>query len=129
MAEPSREDVARYEETRRRLAIVEERVAALGGALGEMQRAAATLDGLGSGEAYVPIGAGVYVRAQVDTAAPVLHPLGADYATASDAAVVREGLASRAEETARRLQEAQAEGARLEAALHVIEDKLQAGMV
>ena len=72
--------VARYEALQRTLQVADRQLASLEQELAELRRAQATLEGLdGKQDVLMPIGGGVFLRAQVDAGAPVLSPLGSAY--------------------------------------------------
>lgn len=123
---------AQYEQLQRELQGAERRLSVLAQGLEEAQRAVATLRGIaemeGAGEALLPIGAGVFVRAVVDPAAPVVRPLGGDYAAEGSADVAREALEERAAQYQRAYQEAEAGARRVAEALERIAQQ-SAGMV
>lgn len=125
MAEPDLQRLSmQYEQLQRELQAAERRIAALAQGLEETQRAAATLRGIAEmeapGEALLPVGAGVFVRATVDPAAPVVRPLGGDYATEGDVDAARQALEERAEAFQRAYQDAEAGAQRLAEALERI---------
>lgn len=121
-----------YEQLQRELQGAERRLAALAQGLEETQRAAATLRGMaemaGAGESLLPIGAGVFVRARLDPAAPVVLPVGGDYATEGAADEARTALEARAQAIQQAYQDAEAGARRVAEALERIAQQ-SAGMV
>lgn len=135
-APPPEQLLAQMDLLQREMARMDRRLAALERALVDAQQAAATVQALadekGEVEAMVPLGGGVLVRARIDAGAPVLLPIGADYATESAPAQVADALRARVEALTRQFSEASAEAERIAQAAAAVNEALgatQADMV
>src|SRR5688500_6364378 len=129
-AEDPRQLAAQFELVQRELARVESRLAALQDAMVETQQARSTVEHLANATAasdvFVPVGAGVHVRAAIRQDVAVLMPLGAGYATEAPPRDVATALDERQNAISAQFKAASEEADRLSAAAAALSDRLAA---
>ncbi|HLF16642.1 MAG TPA: prefoldin subunit alpha [Candidatus Thermoplasmatota archaeon] len=127
-AEDPRRLVAEFELVQREMGRVERRLEALEEAVMEANQAAATLRALAGAkkpaEALVPVGAGIHVRARLDSSAPVVRPVGAGTSVDGPLADAQAQLEARVEALTRSFQEASEHAQRLAQAAAELQGRL-----
>lgn len=123
-----RQLMAQLDLVQREMGRIERRLQALEEAAIETQQAMATLRALSEAEteqdALVPVGGGVHIRARIDPMAKVMLPVGAGYATESDASKVIAALEERAAAVSKQFQATAQEAERLAQASAMLNDRL-----
>jgi len=119
---------SQFELVQRELRRVQDQLADLQDALAQTQQAASTVrslaDAKGVQDTFIPIGAGVHLRARIDPSEPALVPLGAGYASEDSLSGVAELLDKRVAQLSGSFQQLSQEAERLARTAGAINDRL-----